>query len=110
MRKQFVFATGAVALALAVFALTGKGLAASPEPWAAPLTEPDWIRDGLPIEYDHSLWYPTREVENLLDAEVYLLGESRGVKFFCDRTDIKPFERIYTRFGKNRYRAFEKKP
>jgi hypothetical protein len=74
-----------------------------------PLAEPEWIRNGEPIEFEGEMWYPTDELENLLDSEVYSLGEFRGVRFFIDRADVKPFDRLYTIFGKNRYRAFEKR-
>ncbi len=75
-----------------------------------PLSEPQWIRDGQPIEFEGAAWFPTDNVEGLLDSEVYQAGEYKGVPFFLDKTDVKPFERIYTRFAKNRYRAFEKNP
>jgi hypothetical protein len=74
------------------------------------LTEPEWIRDGQPIEFEGALWYPTDNVEGLLDSEVYQAGEHKGVAFFIDKMDVKPFDRLYTRFAKNRYRAFEKNP
>ena len=71
------------------------------------LTEPVWIRNGEPIVFEAEDWFPTDEVENLLDAEVYEAGMFRGVPFYIDKTDVRPFERIYTHFSKNRYRAFE---
>ena len=98
-----------ISLALGGCALSDKN-ATTAESWSYPLSEPDWVREGQPIDYDGAKWFPTRDVENLLDSEVYPLGEYKGVKFFFDRTDIKPFERIYTQFGRNRYRAFEKTP
>lgn len=76
---------------------------------AAPLDEPSWIRDGEPIEYGGDKWYPTREIERFMDNEVYKAGEYRGVVFFLDKADVKPFERLYTRFAKGRYRAFERR-
>ena len=75
----------------------------------AALSEPEWIHNGEPIEFEGEMWYPIDEVESLLDPEVYLAGEYRGVPFFTDRTDVKPYSRLYTHFGKNRYRAFEKR-
>lgn len=74
------------------------------------LTEPEWIRNGQPIEFEGAPWYPTDNVENLLDSEVHQAGEHNGVAFFFDKVDVKPLERLYTRFAKNRYRAFEKNP
>jgi hypothetical protein len=71
------------------------------------LTEPVWIRNGEPIVFEAEDWFPMDEVENLLDSEVYEAGTYREVPFFIERTDVRPFERIYTHFSKNRYRAFE---
>ena len=72
-----------------------------------PLAEPDWIRDGQPIVFEGDTWYPTDNVEWLLDSEVNQMGEYKGVPFYIDKTDVKPFDRLYTRFARNRYRAFE---
>jgi hypothetical protein len=101
-------------LCLVVVCLVGQGctgLARSSrsELSAVPLAEADWIRNGEPVEFEEELWYPTDELENLLSEEVFLIGEIRGVEVFIDRADVKPFERLYTRFRPNRYRAFEKR-
>ncbi len=74
---------------------------------AAQLTEPEWIRNGEPVVVEAEEWYPTDEVENFLPAEVYEAGVFRDVPFYVEKTDIRPFERLYTRFAPNRYRAFE---
>lgn len=74
------------------------------------LTEPVWIRHAEPVEFEAAAWFPTDNVENLLDHEVYQAGVYRDVPFFIDRTDVRPFERIYVRFAPNRYRACEKQP
>ncbi len=71
--------------------------------------EANWIRNGEPIEYDGKLWYPQDDTENLMDAEVYLLGEYKGVEFFIDKKDVKPYNRLYTKFARNKYRYFEAK-
>ena len=71
------------------------------------LTEPLWIRNGEPVIFEGEDWFPTDEVENFLDGEIYQAEVYRDVPVFIDRTDVRPFERVYTRFGKNRYRAFE---
>jgi len=56
-------------------------------------TEPVWIRDGEPIEFEGEMWYPVDGVETLMDSEVYILGEYRGTQFFVDKihtcTDFK---------------------
>ena len=77
--------------------------------YRTPSLEAEWIRNGEPIEYLGQLWFPMDEVENLLDSEVYLLGEYRGVQFFAEKKDVKPYDRLYTKFGHDRYRAFEPK-
>ena len=74
---------------------------------ATQLTEPVWIRNGEPIVFEAEDWFPMDEVENLLDSEVYQAGTYRDVPFFIEKTDVRPFDRIYTHFSKNRYRAFE---
>jgi hypothetical protein len=75
----------------------------------APLTEAAWIRNGEPIQFEGENWYPMDEVENLLENEVIQVGVYREVPFYLDRADVKPFDRVYTRFLKNRFRAYEKK-
>lgn len=77
--------------------------------YSAAAVEAQWIRDGEPIEFEGQMWYPADGVESLLDSEVYLLGEQRGAQFFADKTDVRPYNRLYTKFGKNQFRYFEKK-
>jgi hypothetical protein len=74
---------------------------------AAQLTEPAWIRNGEPVIFEAEDWFPTDEVENLLDVEVFQAGTYRDVPLFIEKSDVRPFDRIYTFFSKNRYRAFE---
>ncbi len=71
--------------------------------------EPSWIRDGQPIVFEGESWFPIDDVENLLDSEVYVMGDYEKEMFFVDKMDVRPFNRLYTRFAKNKYRAFEKK-
>lgn len=77
--------------------------------YSIPTVETDWIRKGEPIEFEEELWYPQDSVEILTDSEVYLLGEFKGVQFFVERVDVRPYDRVYTKFGRNKYRIFEKK-
>jgi len=72
------------------------------------LTEPLWIRNGEPIMFESEAWFPTDEVESLLDPEIYQVGAHREVLFYIEKSDVRPFSRIYTYFSKNRYRAFER--
>jgi len=68
--------------------------------------EPEWIRNGEMIEFEGEQWFPADGIENLLDNEVYAVGEHRGVKFFVEKTDVRPFGRLYTKFNKNKFRYF----
>lgn len=71
--------------------------------------EPEWIRNGEPIEFEGALWYPLDSVDILVDSEVFLLDEYRGVPVYAQTVDVRPYNRIYTKFGKNKFRAFETK-
>lgn len=68
-----------------------------------------WIRNGEPIEFDGDLWYPYDEVDILLDAEVDPAGEYRGVQFFVEKTDVRPYNQLYTKFARNKFRIFKNK-
>ncbi len=74
--------------------------------YRTPSMEAAWIRNGDPILFDGTLWYPTDNVENIQDAEVYLMGEYQEVQFFIEKTDVKPYDRLYTKFGENQFRSF----
>lgn len=70
--------------------------------------EAEWIQKGEPIEFQGQWWYPADDVENLLDTEVYSAGEYKGVQIFIEKTDVFPYERVYTKFAKNKFRYFRK--
>ena len=72
-------------------------------------SEASWIRDGEPIVFEGESWVPQDDVENLFDSEVYYLGSYRDVNLYAEKTDVRPYNNLYTKFGKNRYRLFEKK-
>lgn len=74
-----------------------------------PEIEAQWIRDGNPIEFEDELWYPRDNVDILLDEEVYRIAEYRGVEVFADKVDVRPYDQLYTKFGKNKFRSFKKK-
>lgn len=76
-----------------------------------PLTamEAEWIRNGEPIEFEEELWYPADNVESFLDSEMNLVGEYQGVQFFIDKVDVRPYDRLYTKFSRNKFRFFEKR-
>jgi hypothetical protein len=68
--------------------------------------EPQWIRNGEPILFNNKQWFPSDGIESLLDNEVYYLGDYKEVQFFAEKIDVKPYERIYTKFGKNKFRYY----
>ncbi len=74
-----------------------------------PVIEAEWIRNGEPLEYEGEFWYPQDNVDVLLDSEVMLLGKYRDVEFFAQTVDVRPYNRLYTKFGSNRFRSFENK-
>ncbi len=71
--------------------------------------EPQWIRDGEPIEFEGEKWYPQDGMESLEDSEVSLMGEYKGTQFFIDKLDVRPYARLYTKLGRNQFRFFEKR-
>ena len=77
--------------------------------YPAPVIEAGWIRAGQPIEFDGHKWYPVNDYEVLEDSEVYQVGEYKGVQVFVEKIAVKPYERIYTKFDKNKLRYFERR-
>ena len=73
------------------------------------IKDADWIREGRPIIYEDKSWFPTEHIENHLDREMEYLGEFQQVPFYVERRQIKPYNRIYTKFGYHKYRLFLKK-
>lgn len=71
--------------------------------------EAEWIRNGEPIIFEEEEWYPADSVEGFLDSEMMLVGVYRDVQFFIDKVDIRPFARLYTKFGRNQFRFFERR-
>ena len=76
--------------------------------FSSPSIEPEWIRNGLPIEFEGDQWFPQDGIESLLDTEVQVAGEYGGIQFFVDKQDVRPFKRLYTKFARNKFRYFEK--
>jgi len=77
--------------------------------YPAPIIEAGWIRDGDPIEYDGSKWYPVNDFEVLQDSDVYQIGEYKDVQIFVEKISVKPYDRIYTKFDKNKFRYWERR-
>ncbi len=88
--------------------LSTSGNDGSMQSYLYAVVEPEWIRNGEPLVFEDKPWYPKDGVEIFTDAEMYLVGEYRGVQFFSDRTDVRPFDRLYTKFGRNKFRYFVK--
>jgi hypothetical protein len=94
-------------LTLACLAITGclsSGNSGSIQSYSFMAVEPKWIREGEPIFFDGKRWYPQDDIEMMQDNEVFLLGEYRGLQIFVAKTDVKPYERLYTKFDVNKYR------
>ena len=77
--------------------------------YPSPAIEAAWIRNGEPIEFEGAKWYPVNDYEVLDDSEVYQVGEYKGVQFFVAKIAIKPYNRLYTKFEKNKFRYFERR-
>jgi hypothetical protein len=71
-------------------------------------TEAAWIRNGEPIDFEGDLWFPVDGVETLLDSEVEIVAEYRNIQVFVEKIDVRPFNRLYTKFGRNKFRFYEK--
>jgi hypothetical protein len=77
--------------------------------YSVPVIEADWIRNGEPLEYDGNKWYPVNDYEAMQDAEVFQIGEYKGVQIFVEKIETKPYERVYTKFDKNKFRYWERR-
>ncbi len=77
--------------------------------FSAPKEEAEWIRNGDPLEIEGDLWYPQDFFDVLLDSEVYLVGEYKGVQVFVNKIDVRPYDRLYTKFAQNKFRVFKKR-
>ena len=71
--------------------------------------EAEWIRNGEPIVFENESWYPQDDIENYGDNELYLLGKYKGIEFYVEKMDVRPYNHLYTKFGENKYRLFEKR-
>jgi hypothetical protein len=77
--------------------------------YPAPAIEAAWIRNGEPIQYDGSKWYPVNDYEVLQDNEVFQITEYKDVQVFVEKIATKPYERLYTKFDKNKFRYYERR-
>jgi len=74
--------------------------------YAVPGDEPQWIRNGEPVEFEEKLWYPKDSIDVLLDTEVLPIFEYNGAQIFVSKMDVKPYNQLYTKFGRNKFRLF----
>lgn len=97
----------------AVIAVICAGCASTaaniPALYPEPEAEAEWIREGAPIQFKGELWYPVDTIEILTDQDVYPVDEYRGVAFFVEKVDVQPYRRLFTKFGYNQFRPFERK-
>jgi len=108
MRSKMGSFLPAVILGVFVCGCSGvKGNIGQMPVFAIPVIEAKWIREGEPLQFEDERWYPQDAVDVLLDSEVYLLGEYRGVQFFIQKADVRPFHTLYTKFGPNKFRMFK---
>ncbi len=73
------------------------------------LGEALWIIEGQPIDFEGTQWFPKDGIETFTESEVRQIGIYEGVIIFVDKIDIKPYDRLYTKFDKYHYRYFEKR-
>ena len=107
MRKLVMLMLSSV-LCLGCTHLGGENNGGQVESYPVPMIEASWIRNGEPIVFEGKQWFPIKDVEILRDSEVYQIGEYKEVQIFVDKVDIKPYDRIYTKFGRHKYRYFER--
>ncbi|MBM3248352.1 MAG: hypothetical protein FJZ10_02880 [Candidatus Omnitrophica bacterium] len=70
--------------------------------------ESQWIRNGEPIIFEEEAWYPKDVIENLKDGEMLLIFTYNGERVYIEKREIRPYNRLYTKFGKYQFRVFEK--
>lgn len=112
-KVRLVKVLGLMSMVYGLLSMTGcqstRGNVGHMPSYALSSIEAEWIRNGEPIEFESELWYPVDGVEGFLDSEMRFMGTHQGVEYFIDKVDVRPFSRLYTKFGKNKFRFFEKK-
>ena len=76
--------------------------------YSTPVLEAEWIRNGEPLLFQGASWYPLDDIEVFQDFEMLFVGKYEGVDFFVEKSDVKPYSRLFTKFGANQFRPFEK--
>jgi hypothetical protein len=110
--KQIDFLRGLAGIFLLSFVFGGcisqRGNVGELQSFSFPVKEPEWIRNGEPIKFENEVWYPQDAVEIFLDSEVYLVGDFQKTQIFVDKTDVRPFARLYTKYDLNKFRYYRK--
>jgi hypothetical protein len=76
--------------------------------FVAPVKESEWIRNGEPVEFEGEMWYPQDDIEILEDSEMLLIGNYEETQLFIEKVDVRPYNRLYTKFGQHKFRIFKK--
>ena len=71
------------------------------------IVESQWIRNGEPIIFEEEAWYPKDVIENLRDEEMLQIFTYNGENVYIEKIEVRPYNRLYTKFGKYQYRLFE---
>lgn len=77
--------------------------------FAVPKTEAEWIKNGEALAFENEQWYPQDSIDILMDAEVEAVGTYQGTTIFIDKMDVRPYNRLYTKFAKDKFRIYKKK-
>jgi len=108
-RKAWLFSLWFLMIGIGGCTSVNSGNDGQLQSYPAPAIEAGWIRNGEPILYDGYKWYPVNDYEVMDDSEVYQITEFKGVQVFVAKIDTKPYDRIYTKFDKNKFRYFERR-
>jgi len=71
-------------------------------------SEAQWIRNGEPIVFEGEKWFPRDVIENLHDDEMLNIFIYNEENVYIEKREVRPYNRLYTKFGKYQYRLFEK--
>jgi hypothetical protein len=104
-----VFLVGSAGMFSGCMSMSSSGNNGQVQSYPAPVIEAAWIRNGEPITYDGRKWYPANDFETLDDSEVFQIGEYKDVQIFVEKIATKPYDRIYTKFDKGKFRYWELK-
>ncbi|MBI3314978.1 MAG: hypothetical protein HYZ86_03435 [Candidatus Omnitrophica bacterium] len=112
MRLGLIFALSLLSVVFAAGCVNGRTGNNNGQIQSYPysVVEAQWIRNGEPIEYGGQKWFPVNDVEILMDPEVTVVGEYKGTQIFVDKIDTKPYDRLYTKFARDKFRYYERWP